>query len=43
MRRNKYRIFLIIVAIIITLVGIWCIVDLRAADQVVKGTFVYAK
>lgn len=43
MRRDKYRIFLITIAIIIALVGIWCLIDLNTSNQVIEGTFVYGR
>ena len=43
MRRDKYRMFLIALAIVIALIGIWCLVDLNTSNQMMEGTFVYAK
>ena len=42
MRRDRYRMLLVTIAIIIVLVGIWCLIDLNTSNQVIEGTFVYA-
>ncbi len=41
MRRERYRKILIILAVVITLIGIWCLFNLDPTDPVMKGTFVY--
>lgn len=41
MRRERYRKVLIVLAVIITLLGIWCLLNLNPTDPVMKGTFVY--
>ena len=43
MRREKYRMFLIVIAVLIILVGIWCLIDLNTSNQVIEGTFVYGR
>ena len=43
MRRDNYRKLLIVIAILIILVGIWCLVDLNTSNPVIEGTFVYGR
>lgn len=43
MRRRRYRIFLIVLAIIIVALGVWCISELNRTNMVIEGTFVYAE
>ena len=43
MRRKNYRILLIAIAIIIILMGVWCLIDLNTSNQMIEGTFVYVR
>lgn len=43
MRREKYRMLLIAIAILIVLIGVWCLIDLNTSNQIIEGTFVYGR